>query len=190
VIAAVSGSCSPVTAGQIRWAREHGFCVERLDLRRALFDAQSREAEIERVTGAAVRAVCAGESPIVFSAEGPDDPAVLAFDDMASHAGLSRADAARRVGEALAEVMRRLLDRTPLRRVVVAGGDSSGEVASRLGITALSVAAAMAPGAPLCRAWSDDPARDGIEIVLKGGQIGRASFFGDVRDGASWTGAS
>jgi 3-oxoisoapionate kinase len=184
VIAAVSGSCSPVTAGQIGWARDNGFCVERLDLRRSL-DASSREAEIERVTGVAVRAVSDGRSPLVFSAEGPDDPAVLAFDDIASQAGLSRGQAARRVGETLAEVMRRLLDRAPLRRVVVAGGDSSGEVASRLGIAALSVAAGMAPGAPLCRAWSDDPARDGLEIVLKGGQIGGVSFFGNVRDGAS-----
>ncbi|BCQ27339.1 four-carbon acid sugar kinase family protein (plasmid) [Caballeronia sp. NK8] len=184
VIAAVSGSCSPVTAGQIRWARDNGFRVERLELRRAL-DARAREAEIERVVGVAAQAVREGRSPLVFSAEGPDDPAVLAFDDIASDAGLSRAEAARRVGETLADVMRRLLDRAPLRRVVVAGGDSSGEVASTLGIGALSVAAGMAPGAPLCRAWSDDPARDGLEIVLKGGQIGGVSFFGNVRDGAS-----
>jgi uncharacterized protein YgbK (DUF1537 family) len=184
VIAAVSGSCSPVTAGQIRWARDNGFRVERLDLRRAL-DAQSREGEIERVVGVAIRAVSDGRSPLVFSAEGPDDPAVLAFDDIASQAGLSRAEAARRVGETLADVMRRVLDRAPVRRVVVAGGDSSGEVAGKLGITALSVAAGMAPGAPLCRAWSGDAARDGLEIVLKGGQIGGVSFFGKVRDGAS-----
>ncbi|MBN3728963.1 four-carbon acid sugar kinase family protein, partial [Burkholderia sp. Ac-20379] len=43
--------------------------------------------------------------------------------------------------------------------------------------------AGMAPGAPLCRAWSDNPARDGLEIVLKGGQMGAASFFGSVREG-------
>jgi uncharacterized protein YgbK (DUF1537 family) len=79
--------------------------------------------------------------------------------------------------------MRRLLDRVPLRRVVVAGGDSSGEVASALGIEALSVQAGMAPGAPLCRAWSNLASRDGLEIVLKGGQIGPASFFGAVREG-------
>jgi uncharacterized protein YgbK (DUF1537 family) len=66
---------------------------------------------------------------------------------------------------------------------VVAGGDSSGEVASALGISALSVAGGLAPGAPLCRAWSDDVRRDGLEIVLKGGQIGEASFFGAVREG-------
>ena len=79
--------------------------------------------------------------------------------------------------------MRRLLDRVELRRIVVAGGDSSGEVASALGIAALSVAAGLAPGAPLCRAWSALPRRDGLEIVLKGGQIGPASFFGSVRAG-------
>jgi 3-oxoisoapionate kinase len=76
-----------------------------------------------------------------------------------------------------------LLDRVELSRVVVAGGDSSGEVASALGISALSVAAGLAPGSPLCRVWSDLPRRDGLEIVLKGGQIGEASFFGSVRAG-------
>jgi uncharacterized protein YgbK (DUF1537 family) len=76
-----------------------------------------------------------------------------------------------------------LLERVPLSRVVVAGGDSSGEVASTLGIDALSVAAGLAPGAPLCRAWSKSAQRDGLEIVLKGGQIGGASFFGLVKEG-------
>ncbi|MGF6441322.1 3-oxo-isoapionate kinase OiaK [Paraburkholderia youngii] len=181
-IAAVSGSCSPVTAGQIRWAREHGFRVERLDLRRAL-DAHTREAEVERGVRLAVDALSHGQSSLVFSAEGPDDPDVLGFDELAARASLTRAQAARRVGDALADVMLRTLERTRVSRVVVAGGDSSGEVASRLGISALSVAAGMAPGSPLCRAWSNDPARDGLQIALKGGQVGAASFFGSVRAG-------
>jgi 3-oxoisoapionate kinase len=94
-----------------------------------------------------------------------------------------RADAARTVGAVLAEVMRQLLDRVDLERVVVAGGDSSGEVASALDIEALTVTAGLTPGAPLCRAWSRNPRRDGLEIVLKGGQMGDASFFGLVKDG-------
>jgi uncharacterized protein YgbK (DUF1537 family) len=181
-IAAVSGSCSPVTAGQIRWAREHGFRVERLDLRRALA-ADTRDAEVERAVQVAVDALSRAQSSLVFSAEGPDDPDVLCFDELAARAKLTRAQAARRVGEVLADVMLRTLERSAVSRVVVAGGDSSGEVASRLGISALSVAAGMAPGSPLCRAWSDDPARDGLEIALKGGQVGAASFFGSVRAG-------
>ena len=182
-IAAVSGSCSPVTAAQIAWARDNGFAVERLDLPRALA-APTRSAEIERVVGLGAAALGAGRSALVFSAEGPDDASVRGFDAIAGAAGLDRAEAARSVGAALAEVMRQLLDRVDLDRVVVAGGDSSGEVASALDIEALTVSAAMTPGAPLCRAWSRNPRRDGLEIVLKGGQMGDASFFGRVRDGA------
>jgi uncharacterized protein YgbK (DUF1537 family) len=181
-IAAVSGSCSPVTAAQIRWARGNGFLTERLQLARAL-DAASADDEIERCVASAAKAIGAGTSALVFSAEGPEDATVVGFDAIAAKAGLTRTDAARRIGAALAEVMRRLLDRTELRRVVVAGGDSSGEVASALSISALSVSAGMAPGAPLCRAWSSNPRRDGLEIVLKGGQIGTPNFFGSVLAG-------
>ena len=172
-IAVVSGSCSPVTAAQIGWARVHGFATERLDIARVL-DARQRGGEIERAVQAAADALRGGRSPLVFSAEGPDDPAVQSFDT--ATAGL--------IGDALAEVMRRLLDRTPaLRRVVVAGGDSSGAVAGALGIAALSIAGGLAPGAPLCRAWSAQPERDGLEIVLKGGQMGGADFFGQALQG-------
>lgn len=182
-IAVVSGSCSPVTAGQIGWARAHGFAADRLAIDRVL-DAAQREAEVQRAVQAAIDALAAGRSPLVFSAEGPDDPAVRGFDASAAAAGLSRGDAAERVGQALAEVMRRLLDCQPaLRRVVVAGGDSSGAVAGALDIAALQVLAGLAPGAPLCRAASALPARDGLELVLKGGQMGGEAFFGQVLQG-------
>jgi uncharacterized protein YgbK (DUF1537 family) len=109
---------------------------------------------------------------------------VLGFAESAREAGMARHEAARAVGTTLASVMRGLLDRCPVQRIVVAGGDSSGEVAAALDIAALSVLSPMAPGAPLCRAWSDDPRRDGLQIVLKGGQIGARSFFTDVLHGA------
>jgi uncharacterized protein YgbK (DUF1537 family) len=37
----------------------------------------------------------------------------------------------------------------------------------------------------LCRAHSTDPARDGLQIALKGGQVGGDDFFCAVRDGVS-----
>lgn len=182
MIAAVSGSCSPVSASQIRWARAHGFATERLDIAACLLPDR-REAELQRVLAQAGAALSAGRSALVFSAEGPDDTEVLAFDQHAARAGLSRAEAARAVGACLAEVMRRLLDQHPLQRVVVAGGDSSGEVASVLGIEALTVLARVTPGAPLCRAWSANPRRDGLELILKGGQMGGEAFYGQALQG-------
>lgn len=181
-IAAVSGSCSPVTARQIARAERDGFALLRLDLARAL--GPQAHAERARVLVAAGAALALGASPLIYTARGPDDPAVQAFDAVAAGTGLSRAEAGQRIGEALAATMRALLDREPaLRRIAVAGGDSAGEVAAALGITALTVAAALAPGAPLCRAWSSDARRDGLELVLKGGQMGGENFFACVRDG-------
>jgi uncharacterized protein YgbK (DUF1537 family) len=183
-IAVVSGSCSPATAAQIQWARTNGFATERLHLPSALGE-YSRSSEIERVVEHSAAALQAGKSALVFSAEGPDDQSVRGFDVIARGAGLGRSDAARTVGAVLAEVMHQLLERVELERVLVAGGDSSGEVASALDIDALTVIAGLSPGAPLCRAWSRNPRRDGLEIVLKGGQIGEPSFFGMVRDGTA-----
>ena len=182
-IAVVSGSCSPMSAAQIEWAEgSDGFLTERMDVGQCL-DAAQAEQEIERLVALAVDAVSRNVSPVIYSARGPDDPAVTGFDALVQRAGCEKGQATERIGMALAEVMRRLLDRTELRRIVVAGGDSSGAVASHLGVQAFTVAAGMAPGVPLCRAWSDNPRRDGLEIALKGGQLGAVSFYGDVRAG-------
>lgn len=179
VVAAVSGSCSPVTAQQIRWARTNGFATFRLDLHAAL-GKETAAAEVERCVALATAALETGQSAIVFSAEGPEDPCVQTFDRSASAAGLAPAEASRQLGGRLAAVMDALLKRRPLQRFAVAGGDSSGEVMGGLGVQALSALAPLSPGAPLCRTWSANPARDGLQVVLKGGQMGRESFFGDL----------
>jgi uncharacterized protein YgbK (DUF1537 family) len=77
-----------------------------------------------------------------------------------------------------------ILDAAPLRRICVAGGDTSGAVAGALDLFALEALAPLAPGSPLCRGISDSPGRTGLEVVLKGGQVGTPSFFGAVKAGA------
>lgn len=69
---------------------------------------------------------------------------------------------------------------TPVSRVVVAGGDTSSHAMAALDIWGLSYRAAMVPGAPLCRVHSDDPRLDGLDFILKGGQMGPPSFFADA----------
>ena len=45
--------------------------------------------------------------------------------------------------------------------------------------------APLAPGAPLCRAHSPDPAIDGLQISLKGGQTGAPDFFSAALKGGA-----
>ena len=66
-------------------------------------------------------------------------------------------------------------------RVVLAGGDTSGRIIRALGILALQVAAPVGIAAPLCYAYSSQAGMAGLEISLKGGQIGQEDYFEKVR---------
>lgn len=175
---ALSGSASPMTAQQIAWAGEHGFDTFRAptaDLVDASRAAAVRDALLDR----ALATLSAGRSVLIYTASGPDDPSIDA-----TRGQLSRGDnTARLLGAELGRIARELLLRTGLRRVVIAGGDTSSYATRELGLFALETLSALTPGAPLCRGHSDDPRFDGLEIALKGGQMGQADYFGRVRDG-------
>lgn len=81
-----------------------------------------------------------------------------------------------------AELVKRVVERQaagpqPLLRLGIAGGDTSSRAAKTLDIWALSFVRVLSPGAALCRAHSDDPALNGMELMLKGGQMGSADIF-------------
>ncbi|MDU0338989.1 four-carbon acid sugar kinase family protein [Bosea rubneri] len=82
-----------------------------------------------------------------------------------------------KVAAATGELLRAIVAEAAIGRLVVAGGDTSTLAVRMLDIWGLSHRAALVPGAPLCRAHSDDPRLDGIEMVLKGGQMGPPDFF-------------
>ncbi|WP_246209565.1 four-carbon acid sugar kinase family protein [Pikeienuella piscinae] len=178
-LAIVSGSVSPTSAEQIAWARDNGFAVIRLnavDLCRE--DAQAEMAE-RSATAAAKDALRAGLPPLICTAEGPDDPIL---EEVRATAGVDTSRSNDLIGRALGRVLRTLIFDENLTRVAVSGGDTSGRVCETLGIFALEAAAPTIPGASICTAKADGP-MDGLEIALKGGQMGSADFFGWIRDG-------
>jgi uncharacterized protein YgbK (DUF1537 family) len=80
-------------------------------------------------------------------------------------------------------MLKEILERVSLRRVMVTGGDTSGYVTQQLGIFALEAILPLAPGGPLCISHAHTAAFDGLEIALKGGQIGKEDYFGHVKAG-------
>ena len=182
-IACVSGSVSPVTASQIACAREKGFATIALDAARAV-DPRGWQDEVARATTSALAELSAGRDALVYTAAGPDDPAVAAFRTSVATSGIAIEIVNERIGEGLGKILERIVDETRLPRVVISGGDTSGRAASLLGIDALTAIAPLAPGSPLCRAHAERQDRDGLEIALKGGQVGAADYFVKARDGA------
>lgn len=150
----LSGSCSPATARQICTALRSQFHGIRLDATQPAWpDAQ----------GEAVSQLAAGRSVILYTALGPTDRAEVA----------DRQDLAASMGR----LLRNVIQESGVGRVVVAGGDTSSHAVRELNLTALTYAAPLARGAPLCHAhgWNG-----GLELALKGGQVGSDDFFQEV----------
>ncbi len=181
-IIVMSGSCSAATQGQIEWARAHGFAAIALDA-----EALMRDDEVEHARSEAKQAARAvlsqGQSVLLYSAQGSDDPRIAAALAAMNARGLDEQTARARLGREQGLLLRELLLETGLRRVCIAGGDTSSHVVQQLGIYALELRTPMAPGSPLCRAYAHDVALDGLEIAMKGGQHGRPDYFDCIRRG-------
>ncbi|HSI16826.1 MAG TPA: four-carbon acid sugar kinase family protein [Sphingomonas sp.] len=162
----VSGSCSPVTGRQIARSVADGYVAILANVPALL---RGETAEEERLTRAAVDALTGQERCTLHSAEGP--------------LGTSAPAAGELLGAALGRVAGAVVRETRLGRLLFAGGDTSSHGVAQLGIDALTWAAPIEPGAPLVRAHAADPAIDGLELVLKGGQMGGEGFFETVRRG-------
>jgi uncharacterized protein YgbK (DUF1537 family) len=155
----ISGSCSPVTSGQIAWAEAQGFVI--------LEPRPSTDA-IARVTADATACLREGRSVVVCTSRGSTDTPAPAAD----------------VGAALGRLAHTALAATGRNRLLIAGGDTSSYAGRALGIESLTMLAPLAPGAPLCAARGSTLPVPKLEVNFKGGQVGAADYFGAVRRGA------
>ncbi len=169
-----SGSCSPVTSGQIAWALKQGFSEVSLDAM-ALANPKTANAEIQRATAAAAKLLQNNHSIIVHSTKSGSDRRIAAK-------LIGRT--AEVLGAALGKVLRGTVERSSVRRICIAGGDTSSYAARAMGIEALEMIAPLTAGAPLCRAFAPQSPADGCEVVFKGGQVGAENYFEIVKSGS------
>lgn len=181
-IAVVSGSVSPVTAGQIGWAEWNGFTLIPFEASAACAAPDALADAEAQTLAAALHVAAEGRSPLIHTARGRNDPAIGRFKAALSSTSLSPDRVHARLGAALGRILSALLDQSRLRRAVISGGDTSGHALRELGVQALTALAPTIPGAALCRGYGVGP-RDGLEIALKGGQMGSEDYFGWVRSG-------
>jgi 3-oxoisoapionate kinase len=168
-----SGSCSPVTSGQIAWALKHGFAEVPLDAE-ALTKAKTAAAEIKRATSVAAKLLQSNRSVIVHTTKSNSEKRI---------AVKLKTRTAEVLGTALGAVLRGAVEQRSIRRICIAGGDTSSYAARAMGIEALEMIAPLTPGAPLCRAHAPRSAIDGREVVFKGGQVGSENYFEIVKRG-------
>jgi uncharacterized protein YgbK (DUF1537 family) len=88
-----------------------------------------------------------------------------------------------RLGETLGRLLCELLAKTGIKRAAISGGDTSGHATRQLGIYALTALAPTTPGGSICKAYSTNPNMRGLELALKGGQMGSVDYFDWIRCG-------
>jgi uncharacterized protein YgbK (DUF1537 family) len=149
----VSGSCSPVTAGQIQYAKANGF-------KEVILEAASISEDLQAVIEHAVKLLQNGEDVIV-------------------HTGIKRSEtlSSEDLGKALGALAMEAVQQANVKRVIISGGDTSSYAGRAMEIEALEMIAPLVSGAPLCIVHSKNKNINGIEVNLKGGQVGAEDYF-------------
>jgi uncharacterized protein YgbK (DUF1537 family) len=158
----LAGSCSQATRSQVDWfARLHP--ARRLDA--AALVAGS--AELDAATRWLHEHLEQGPCLIYSSAEPAD---VHAVQEAIGAGGRERAAAAI---EAAFAHLARVAVAAGVRRLVVAGGETSGAVVQALAIEALAIGAEIDPGV----SWTATPGDAPLALALKSGNFGGVDFF-------------
>ena len=158
----VSGSCSPVTAAQIIWAKANGFEEVELDAAEICNDDIVKE----NITDEVNQLLQQQRSVIVHT--GPKQSQNLS---------------PKKLGTALGVIASEAAKKALVNRVVIAGGDTSSYAARAMEIEAVEMIAPLVSGAPLCKVISKNKSSNGMEVNFKGGQVGSENYFGVIMKG-------
>jgi uncharacterized protein YgbK (DUF1537 family) len=162
--ACLAGSCSQATLQQIAKA-EQTMAVLHLDADQVV----AGQGEVQRALQWANERL--GKGPVLIaSSSTPDQVAAL----QARH---GRDAAGHAIEQAMADIAEGLV-KSGVRRLVVAGGETSGAVVDRLGIPGFLVGPEIAAGVPVLRAVG--AAQGDMLLALKSGNFGGPEFFGDA----------
>ena len=153
----LAGSLSPVTARQVEGATSYD--IVRLDAPRLVEADGLYRASAARDLAAML---AAGRHVLACTVSDGGSPAQVPARELARCCGL---------------LLAQTLAAAPVLRLGIAGGDTSSLGVRALDAWGLSYAGLVAPGAPLCRLHSESRSLDGMEVMLKGGQMGGEDLF-------------
>lgn len=169
--AILAGSCSGATRGQIEFHdQDHPSLA--IDVPGVMDGSVTVDTLLE------FYAANVGRKPLAYSSGSPEQ-----VREIQSRYG--REHVAETLDALFADTARALISKG-YRRIVVAGGETSGAVAQAvagtLGSPAMMVGAEIDPGVPVLTVGSDDP----VALALKSGNFGAKDFFSKALDMMEW----
>lgn len=152
----VSGSCSPVTAAQIAFAKANGFKEVIIDAVKICEEGLVDEGLFKQV-----------------------NELLLQQKNVIVHSGEKQSQnlSSEKLGTALGNIAKAAAEKAGAKRIGIAGGDTGSYAARAMEIEAVEMIAPIVIGAPLCKAISKNKFVDGLEVNFKGGQVGSENYF-------------
>ena len=163
--AIVAGSCSRATLGQIEHFVKSGGPLFRVEVGALL--AGKERVVAEALAWAQSRLDATGP-PVLIAASEPPETVVQ---HQEAH---GREHVGHLIESALAEITHGLVaDAGGVRRLIVAGGETSSAAVERLGIRVLRIGPTIDPGVP----WTFTSGEPALALALKSGNFGAPDFF-------------
>lgn len=156
--AILAGSCSKATLQQIDLHRKNHPALA-IDVKDVMSGVLTPEKLVRFVRDNE------GKAPLVYSSQTPDQVRGVQNE-------FGREKVAERLDHLFADTARALVD-GGVRRLVVAGGETSGAVVSALGLSAVAIGPEIDPGVPALAAADGRP----LALALKSGNFGAPDFF-------------
>lgn len=153
----LSGSCSTATRAQIAAHGDAGGWAEKIDVAAVMAGTLDAPALLDR-------ALAAGGLPLLYTS---DDPAEVRR--LQARYGT---EASAQAIESLFADLAALAVRRGVRRLITAGGETSGAVVQALGAQALEIGPRIDPGVPALRLVGSP-----VVLALKSGNFGAVDFF-------------
>ena len=174
-----SGSCSPVTSRQIETALVAGFKSIALDVTQLL---QNNTVYIIEIAQQAIDSINNGQSVLLHTSLGVTDSRNESSVKTALELGIPEEKVKEHIGyhfgTTLGTIAKLVANKSKdLKRIVIAGGDTSSYAARAMGIESVEMIAPLSIGAPICRASAPESSVDGMEVNFKGGQVGSPDYF-------------
>jgi uncharacterized protein YgbK (DUF1537 family) len=173
-ILCAAGSLMPQTFNQVEEMKQRGLPV--FEMKTVILFSDQKDAHLEELITNLTTLLNDGKDVLVHSSNTQD--VVKETKQLGTRLGYTNTSISRMVSESLAFVVDETLKRTKVNRLLLAGGETSASVCSRLGIEGLAVWKEIEPGLPSCISLDSTPRM----LVLKSGSFGSKDFFAKAID--------
>jgi 3-dehydrotetronate 4-kinase len=154
-----AGSCSNATLSQINAFISSNGTAIKIDPRRLLRD----DGEMERIWDYILQH--GQENVLIYSSGSPSEVAEC-------HQLFGREKVSEKLEQSMAEIAQRAVH-DGYKRIIVAGGETSGAITKKIGFNSYYIGEDIAPGVPIMVPIQDST----IRLVLKSGNFGQEDFF-------------